>query len=184
MNRNGQKIKKSIIRKGFEHTVTGMSFIGSVIIFITMLLIMYDIFMRQLFNSPFLGTAEIIRNSIVVIVFLQITHTLMRGRHIRTTFVVERLSHKGKLILFILSSLLGVILFSLIAFSGFQPAIDSFLEGQYEGEGALRVPTFPARFAIVIGSICMVIQFLISIYDALRYGIVDDSDSLEEEEAA
>lgn len=175
-------IKKSKLRLLFEKTVVGMSFVGSVIIFITMLIIVYDIIMRQVFNSPFLGTAELIRNSIVIIVFLQITNTLMQGRHIRTTLIVDRLSHKGKLILYTFAAVLGLILFTLIAYSGFQPAITSILEGQYEGEGALRVPTFPARFAIVIGSIFMIIQFLITIYDAFKHGIVDDVDELDEEE--
>lgn len=37
----------------------------------------------------------------------------------------------------------------------------SFANGEFDGEGALRVPVWPARFTILIGSALAVINYLV-----------------------
>ena len=51
-----------------------------------------------------------------------------------------------------LSSLLGFLLFLAIIYSSWGPFVEAVSIGEYEGEGALRVPTYPVRFLIVITS--------------------------------
>lgn len=161
--------KKSKIRTIFDGTLTTLNFIGTIWIFIIMLIIMYDVVSRNFFNAPFVGTAEIVRNTIVIILFLQITDVLRRGQHVRATIIYDKLSDKGKLILLTFACTLGAVLFGLMAYVSWPPAMEALMTNQYEGEGALRVPTFPARFAIVIGSALMCIQFLVMIHDAFKY---------------
>jgi TRAP-type C4-dicarboxylate transport system permease small subunit len=161
--------RKFPVRKGFDRLLTGLSFIGTVWIFVMMLIIVYDVAARNFFHAPFTGTAEIIRNTIVIILFLQITDVLRKGHHIRTNVIYDRLPEKGKLVLLTLACLLGAILFGFMTYVSWGPAMEALLSKQYEGEGAMRVPTFPARFAIVLGSALMCIQYLVMIYDAFRY---------------
>jgi len=168
-----EPVRKSPVRRAYEGLLTGLNVIGAIWTFIMMLIIVYDVVAREFFNAPFAGTAEIIRNTIVIILFFQIAHVLRKGHHIRTNVIYDRLPLKGKQILLALTCLLGAVLFGFMAYVSWEPAVDALVNKHYEGEGAMRVPTFPARFAIVIGSALMCIQYLVMIFDAFRYRKVD-----------
>ena len=49
--------------------------------------------------------------------------------------------------------MLGLLLFLGMAFSGWGPALEALDVSEYEGEGALRVPTYPVRFLVVVTSV-------------------------------
>ena len=53
---------------------------------------LYDIIGREAFNSPFLGTHEIVGNSIVGILFLELPSSIKRGAMLRTHIVYHGLS--------------------------------------------------------------------------------------------
>ena len=52
-----------------------------------------------------------------------------------------------------LSSLLGFLFFLAIVYSSWGPFVEAASIGEYEGEGALRVPTYPVRLLIVLTSV-------------------------------
>lgn len=117
------------------------------------LIIVVDVAGRYLFGSPLLGTTEIIKNSIVTITFLQIPLAVYRGDMIRTTFVYDRLKPKTQRYFRALTYITGLIFFLAVAWSSITPAYEAFLVSEYEGEGALRVPTYPVRILIVVNSL-------------------------------
>jgi C4-dicarboxylate transporter DctM subunit len=85
-------------RRGIDATVSKVTLLTSAVsgvaslwIFCLMLLICSDIIGRSFFNSPVQGVSEIVGNSIVAIVFLQISHALMSGRMTRTDIVLGAL---------------------------------------------------------------------------------------------
>ena len=116
-------------------------------------IIVVDVVGRYLFGSPLLGTTEIIKNSIVTITFLQIPLAVYRGNMIRTTFLYDRLKPKIQRTFRALTYITGLIFFFAIAWSSITPAYEAFLVSEYEGEGALRVPTYPVRILIVVNSL-------------------------------
>lgn len=153
--------------KILDKTVSYLSFIGAIGIVLIMLLIVADVIGRSVFNQPVTGTSEIVRNSIVGITFLQMAHVLKNGRHIRTTVILDRVSYKWRLVLNGLASLLGMALFILIISQSWEAALDSYVTGEYEGEGALEVPTFPTRFLILLGSLAIILQFLANLLNSI-----------------
>lgn len=157
--------RRSKIRKMYDGTVSTMSFIGAAGIVFLMIIIMIDVLGRNLFNQPFTGTPELLRNMIVGITFLQLSHVLKNGRHIQTNVLVDILPPKGQFILKMFSNLIGIVLFSLLIYSTWSPALEALANGSYEGEGSLRIPTFPAYVLILLGSLFMILQFAVSIYD-------------------
>ena len=157
--------RPSKIRKVYDGTVSTMSFIGAGGIIFLMVIIMIDVLGRNLLNQPFTGTPEIVRNMIVGITFLQLAHVLKNGRHIRSTVLVELLPPWGQKALNIFANLAGLLLFCLVIYSTWTPTWAALENGSYEGEGSLRIPTFPAYLVILIGSLFMVLQFAVSIYD-------------------
>lgn len=116
-------------------------------------IIIVDVIGRYLFGSPLLGTTEIIKNSIVTITFLQIPLAVYRGGMIRTTIVYDRLGDRAQRYLRALTYVTGLIFFLAICWSSITPAYEAFLVSEYEGEGALRVPTYPVRILIVVNSL-------------------------------
>lgn len=129
------------------HVVSATWVIGIAVI------IVVDVSGRYLFSTPLLGTTEIIKNSIVTITFLQIPLAVYRGDMIRTTIVYDRLGRGAQRYLRSLTYVTGLIFFVAIAASSVLPAYEAFLVSEYEGEGALRVPTYPVRILIVVNAL-------------------------------
>lgn len=130
-----------------------------------MILICADIASRSLLSRPLNGVAEIVALSIVICVFLQLAHTLAVGRLTRADILLRwlakrypRTSHAPLL----LSHLLGVIVLALIAYASYPILIDSWARAEYIGQlGTFTAPTWPAKLAVVVGSVLTCVQFLI-----------------------
>lgn len=116
-------------------------------------LIFIDVVGRSFFNAPLLGTAEIINNSVVSIALLQLPLAIYRGGMIRTTVIYDLVSPQRRRILRSSGSVLGLLLLAGIAYASWGSAIEAFKIGEYEGEGSLRVATWPVRFVVVAMSV-------------------------------
>lgn len=109
-----------------------------------------DVMGRALFNHPLLGTAEIVKNSIVAITFLQIPLAIMVGAMLRTTLILDAAGPGLKRLIEFGATLLAIAFFAALAVGSYEPLIDAWRIGEYEGEGALRVPTYPVRAVILV----------------------------------
>lgn len=116
------------------------------------LIIFVDVTGRQLFNLPLTGAAEIIKNSVVSITFLQLPLAIYRGGMIRTTLVYDRLGEDGKRLIRTFAGVLGLLFFLAVVIGSWEPFLQAWEINEYEGEGALRVPTYPVRFLVIVTS--------------------------------
>lgn len=114
------------------------------------LIIIIDVAGRALFSQPLPGTKEIIQNSIVAIAFLQLPLAIYTGSMLRTPLVADQLGPTGRRLLRTFGGLLAIGLFLGLAYSSWTPMIDAWRIGEYEGEGSLRVPTYPVRTLLII----------------------------------
>ena len=55
------------------------------------------------------------------------------------------------------------------------------MEGEYEGEGALRVPSWPARWTVLIGSGIAMMNYLVMAYIDVFKLEVSDSEVTDDE---
>lgn len=138
------------------------------------LIIFVDVSGRFFLSAPLLGAAEIIQNSVVTIAFLQLPLAIYRGSMLKTTLILDAVKPSGQRILRTVGNILGLIFFIAIAYSAWQPFIDAWHIGEYEGEGSLRVVTYPVRFMLVITT-----AFAALVYLNLLY--LDWTGRLEEE---
>ncbi len=116
-------------------------------------IIFIDVMGRYLFSTPLLGASEIIKNSVVSITFLQLPLAIYRGGMIRTTLIYDLVGVKVQKYLKALMYICGFLFFIGTVVSSIVPAQEALLVSEYEGEGALRVPTYPVRFLIIFTSI-------------------------------
>jgi TRAP-type C4-dicarboxylate transport system permease small subunit len=156
----------SAVVRGVDRAVgvvsLGMSLVGTVAIGLMGALIVADIIGRSAFSYPIVGTVEIAKTSIVAITFLTLPYAMRRSSHVRSTVILSRLSPRPALVMTVLSTLLGAAVFALIAYASWEPTLHAIAAGEYEGEGALRVPTWPTGVTIVAGSVVMVVECLLT----------------------
>lgn len=111
-----------------------------------------DILGRELFSKPFPGTHEIVSNSIVGILFLELPSSIKRGAMLRTTLIYDAVSAPCKRIIDAVSYALGIVLFLAIIFGGWDGMIVSWQKREFEGAGAFEVPVYPVRTLIIVFS--------------------------------
>ncbi len=117
------------------------------------ILIFFDVTGRGIFSQPIPGTKEIIQNSVVAITFLQLPLAIYTGSMLRTTVFADAVPKALRRILRSLGYLLGIAFFLGLCLGTYESFFDAWRIGEYEGEGALRVPTWPVRGLILIMSL-------------------------------
>ena len=142
--------------------------LGAIWAFVLCFFILADIIFRAL-NLPISGTKEIVANSVVIIVFMQVGFAVRSESMLRADFLIVTLPKPAQKALLIFAYLLGAALFFFLLKAGITPALRSFAGGEFDGEGALKVAVWPARFAILIGAglagVNYVLLSLVEIFD-------------------
>lgn len=137
-------------------------------------LVMGNIIGRSVFDAPIYGTAEIVAASIVIVVFLQTGYAIRSRSMLKADFLVIHLPDKVQRTLLAIGYLLGAAFFLMIITGGWEESVLSYVEGEYEGEGALRVPSWPARWTVLVGSGLAMINYLVMAYiDVFKPELLD-----------
>jgi len=149
-----------------------LSAIGTVWIFFLMVLILIDVVGRGAFNAPLLGVPEMVRFSIVGIVFLQLPQTLRTGGLTRSDVLLARLLDKRPAAGHLLQGLFhltGMGLFVILFGTLWPIMMEAFKAGDFYGSaGLIQIPTGPLYVIMLIGSGAMALQFLLlAWHDAL-----------------
>lgn len=138
--------------------------ISSLWVFILALVILVDVFGRILFLAPLPGTKEILQNSVILVTFLQLPLAIYSGSMLRTTLLVAAMPRFMQRIMRTVCYLLGFALFLAVGSATIPEAFEALRLSEYEGEGALRIYTWPIRFMIAATAffaafayICMIV---------------------------
>lgn len=151
--------------------------LSSVWVLILGLVILVDVFGRILFLSPLPGTKEILQSSVVAVAFLQIPLAIFSSSMLRTSLLSDALPPFIQRVLRTVSNALGLLLFGAIAYASLPEAFDAFRIGEYEGEGALRIVTWPIRFLVVATALFSAVAYLAMTIADWR-GSLDDHNAL------
>lgn len=120
-----------------------------------------DVVGRVVFSAPLRGTPEIVASTVVIVAFFQATYAILSGGMMRVDLVTGGLPVRVQCLLGVATSALGAILFGIIAWGSVDGFADAWIYGEYEGEGALRVPVWPVRLAVLTGSALAVLAYLL-----------------------
>ncbi len=126
--------------------------VAALIAFLLSFLVVADVAGRVLFSSPVKGTPEIVSMSIVIVCFLIAAQAVRSGGMIRTDVLIDMFGKPGHEFANLLSGILGAAFFGLIVWGSYEPALHAWTSSEFEGEGALRVPVWPARYIVMLGS--------------------------------
>ncbi len=119
-----------------------------------------DVVGRYFFNTPLKGTPELVSMAIVIIAYLQACYAIRSGGMIAVDAFYASYPTRMKSLVSLIGSILGMFLLALICSGSFHGAVDAWVSGEYEGEGALRVPAWPAKFVLVLGTALASLSYL------------------------
>ncbi len=139
------------------------------------LYILADVTSRWLGIKGVPGTAELARNAIVIIVFLQVPYCVQARGMLQADFLVLVLPARLQRAFQILGYGLGVLFFGALAIGSLEPTHTAWISGSFDGDGALRFPNWPVRLAILLGCLLAAVSYAILIWEALTGSETRDS---------
>tara|TARA_B110000196_G_scaffold314505_1_gene322774 strand:- start:16 stop:537 length:522 start_codon:yes stop_codon:yes gene_type:complete len=126
-----------------------LNVVSGVWLFSITVLILYDVIGREVFASPFHGTNEIVSNSVLSILMLQLPLTIINRSSLRTTILYGKMGTRGKGITEAISYLLAGLVFLGIAYGSWENMIESWDILELEGSGIVEIPVYPIRTLVV-----------------------------------
>lgn len=138
---------------------------AAVLAFFLCFLVVADVSGRVLFNRPVKGTPEIVSLSIVIICYLQAGYAIRSGGMLHVDTFVKRLPAAAQSWMAALGALIGMCFFAFVCYGSLDGAAHAWNSGEFEGEGALRVPVWPARFVIILGTALSALSYLLMLIE-------------------
>lgn len=162
MKKDHTFVRKLDAAIGMIEKVGGM--ITPILITFIMLLIIFDVTRRTLFNWPVSGSVELIQCLIAVSGFMAMGWTTYRNKHIRIDSLVSALPKKGAYVLNLLTSLIPlVVIIPLVrqSFVRMQQAIE-----YNEATSILQIPLYPFFLFMAISYVLLLLgQIMVIIRD-------------------
>ena len=161
-----------LLRRLFDWIVVIANAAASGWIFVLMALITTDILLRQFFNAPISGVTEIVEISIVIIVYLQLTHTLKVGRMTRSDALYSSILRRYPMVgntMGVVFSLAGIGLMIAIIKGGWSKWLQAYHGDFFVGNtGVFTFPEWPQLLVLVVGCAMLAIQFALIALDHFR----------------
>lgn len=141
-------------------------------ILLLMLLIVADVLGRNLLGAPIAGVPEMVKYSIVGIVFLQIAHTHRAGAMIRSDGILNAIAARRPRLgraMDAAAQLAGAALTLVIARAALPRLERAWTRGEFEGAaGHFALPVWPFIGLILLGATLLAMSFLLAAFRALR----------------
>lgn len=145
--------------------------LAAILAFLLCFLVVGDVLGRVVFNTPIKGTPEIVSMSIVIICFLQAAFAIRSGGMLNVDVFVKKLSPAGQSWMTAAGALLGAALFGFLCYASLEGAAHAWNSNEFEGEGALRVPVWPTRFVVVLGTALAATSYLLMLAENARLAL-------------
>jgi TRAP-type C4-dicarboxylate transport system permease small subunit len=140
------------VTKGFSNA---LNVAGGFLLTLMMLLTVIDVILRYL-GRPITGTFELMAFAGALVTGFALAQTSLDDAHVNVDIVLQALSGAKKNLLLIFNRLIGVGIFTLLAWSLFEKGNDLYVTG--EVSLTLRVPYYPVAYAL---SFCCLVECLV-----------------------
>jgi TRAP-type C4-dicarboxylate transport system permease small subunit len=131
-----------------ERTLT---VVAVVFLFVIMVLVVADVFMRYVLNRPFSFAYDLIGLYLLAgVFFLTISDALREHAHVGVDILLHRFAPAGRRLSEIVTALVGLFVFVLISKVGFDRALDNFQQNDVLA-GAIPWPTWLSATLVPFG---------------------------------
>ncbi len=128
------------------------AFIAALAIFFMMLITVADVIGRHFFKHPLPGAYEISEFMLIGIVFLSVAYVQSLRQNARVGMLVDRLHKRARLALVLFGDVIGLSVFSLMAWQGVLLALRAWQTKEYAGGGAFFCPLLAGEGSVHFGS--------------------------------
>ncbi|MFH1651061.1 MAG: TRAP transporter small permease [Chloroflexota bacterium] len=146
------------VTKVYHQLIRVLAAIGSFSIISIISLTVYDVFMRYVFNLPWVGTYEVTVFLLVVIVFFYMGHVTLTDSHVSIDMFVLKMRPRLRAFFASLSCFLCVVLYVLIVWRTLVFAARMRNVGQVSV--LMDIPIYPFLYLVAFGSAIMVLVFI------------------------
>ncbi len=138
---------------------------GFMLIFLTLMIVL-DVSLRFLFNSPLPASAEATELIMPYIAFGALAYTLAIGTHVRISLLTERTSGNWQRFFEVLAALIGFLFCAMLTYKGWLFFWESFLIRE-EMLAVIKLPWWVGKFSLSLGFLFMTLRFLRNLFLAL-----------------
>ena len=125
--------------------------VATAFLFAIMLLVVADVFMRYVLNRPFSFTYDLVGLYLLAgVFFLTLSDALRDHVHVSVDILVQHFPPAARRVSEIVTALVGLSVFSLVAWLGFGRALTNFQEGDVLA-GAIAWPTWASSGLVPLG---------------------------------
>jgi TRAP-type C4-dicarboxylate transport system permease small subunit len=86
----------------------------------------------------------------------------------------SKLGARGQCLMAAIGALAGMCFFAIICYGASDGALHAFMANEFEGEGALRVPVWPAKFVLVLGTFLASVSYFLMVIQHIAHGLRGD----------
>jgi TRAP-type C4-dicarboxylate transport system permease small subunit len=140
-------------------------------------LIVGDIIGNNVYGTAIPGVREIVISSIVMIVYLQLGYAIRSHSMLRADTLLLVMPVMMRRIVLAVGYTLGAVLFLMVLRGTISPAVHAWTTSEFWGEGALRVPVWPTRFMILLGSALAILNYAVAALIDV-FGLEDNGQAL------
>lgn len=144
-----------------------MNTFGGIMLFLMMMLTVVDVILR-FFGKPITGTYELVAMAGATVVAFAIPQTSWDNAHIYVDFLLENRSNVTKKIFQVITRLLGVILFILLAWFLFEKANHLYRSGDVSL--TLHIPYYPVAYGLAFCGLVQAIVLILQIVTLFQGG--------------
>lgn len=144
-----------------------MNTFGGIMLFLMMMLTVVDVILR-FFGKPITGTYELVAMAGATVVAFAIPQTSWDNAHIYVDFLLENRSNVTKKIFQVITRLLGVILFILLAWFLFEKANHLYRSGDVSL--TLHIPYYPVAYGLAFCGLVQAIVLILQIVALFQGG--------------
>jgi TRAP-type C4-dicarboxylate transport system permease small subunit len=140
-----------------------LTVIAVVFLFVIMVLVVADVFMRYVVNRPFAFTYDLIGLYLLAgVFFLTLSDALREHAHVGVDILLHRFSPAGRRLSEIVTALVGLFVFGLISWLGFDRALDNFQQNDVLA-GAIPWPTWISAALVPFGCGVLVLRLTLQL---------------------
>ena len=140
-----------------------LTVIAVVFLFVIMMLVVADVFMRYVVNRPFSFTYDLIGLYLLAgVFFLTLSDALREHAHVGVDILLHRFSPAGRRLSEIVTALVGLFVFILISKVGFDRALDNFQQNDVLA-GAIPWPTWISAALVPFGCGVLVLRLALQL---------------------
>jgi TRAP-type mannitol/chloroaromatic compound transport system permease small subunit len=141
------------------------------------IIVLYEVIMRYVFNSPTIWVFDISQFLMGAIYFLGAAYTLMRNKHSNMDMIYVRLSAKGKAVIDVITGVLALTFLAVLVWQSGLMAYESVLFNETFTQSAFEPPLYPIKIIFFIGCVLFLLQFLANFMNnlAIIFGKVSGS---------